>query len=102
MPKNVSTTIIEKMSGGCPPHPSHKICDGIYVTRMSDLPCEQCRVDFFAENLAYAIKQYDKVRKSRPYGVTCSYWGKAIGFYGWALELARKEIAENAETESGR
>lgn len=85
----------DKIDNSCPASKSHECDKGLSLIRFSDFPCDQCRVHFFAEQLGYALEQYDRVRKHRARSTICSYWGKAVTFYGWALEMARKEIAEN-------
>lgn len=55
---------------------------------------EQCRLDFFKEQLASAQRKLDWAVKHNPDCYAIAEKGDAVAFYMWAVEMAEKEVAE--------
>lgn len=54
---------------------------------------EQCRLEFFEEQLAAAKRKLDyAVKRNYPYDV-CASRGEVVSFYEWAVQMAQKEVA---------
>ena len=54
---------------------------------------EQCRLEFFEEQLAAAQRKLDWAVKHNPDPYAAAEKGEAVAFYEWAVEMARKEVA---------
>ena len=55
---------------------------------------EQCRLDFFKEQLASAQRKMDWAVKHNPDCYAVAEKGDAVAFYMWAVEVAEKEFEE--------
>lgn len=56
---------------------------------------EQCRLEFFEEQLSAAQRKLDyAVKRNYPHDV-CASRGEVVSFYEWAVEMAKKEVVKN-------
>lgn len=63
------------------------------VMKLVQVTYEQCRLEFFEEQLAAAKRKLDWAVKHNPDCYAVAEKGEAVAFFEWAVEKAQQEVA---------